>query len=536
MTAPALQGQALADFGTWNWSPAGEADSGETGNLSSSGLSDAGNTAFASAPRFTNSPGPTGLTAAQSAMAATNASSAPGMGAAANQPSSTLVSPGTVAPPSMIAPPATEPAALPNRLADNSSSQGAHSAVAIASPSPEAPTAFALSSRISLASTLTTYAPQSQGNGSLAPATRPGNAKQPPTLQAGNAKAGERSSANAPVADLPTGPASDSAQTGGKTASGQTESEEASFAAPPVPTEHANDTADHDASDSGNRGESSPWTATSNLAPSLGDANSPGATVADVSNNARIETSAHPVTAASQNTTADKKPAGAVPSGATPSEMPSPGLGSHNVAAVSGNETPATLTAPIASPAGFVAREAPASGVSEVASSSPQIHQMLDSAPPPSPATPAPPLTPDSAAAMQMNGQMHVGIRTDAFGAVEIHTVVQQSQVGITVHSDRDLTRWFSSEVPSLNSGLNEHHLNLTGVDFDNARSGIQTATGFQQGQQRQTFSQTQGSQSAASSGAVSPDADGDSEPATTSILPSELRTGLGGNRVSILV
>jgi len=86
---------------------------------------------------------------------------------------------------------------------------------------------------------------------------------------------------------------------------------------------------------------------------------------------------------------------------------------------------------------------------------------------------------------------MHLGIQTDAFGAVEIHTVVQQSQVGITVHADRDLTRWFSSEVPSLESGLNQHHLHLTAVDFDSGHSGVQAEASFQQGQPRQPFSES---------------------------------------------
>src|ERR1700686_178216 len=97
-----------------------------------------------------------------------------------------------------------------------------------------------------------------------------------------------------------------------------------------------------------------------------------------------------------------------------------------------------------------------------------------------------------------MSAQMHLAIRTEAFGAVEIHTVVQQSQVGLTVHADRDIARWFSSEVPGLESGLNKNHLNLTAVDFDSVGSGVQTATSFQQGQPQQHFSERPGSQSAA--------------------------------------
>jgi len=169
---------------------------------------------------------------------------------------------------------------------------------------------------------------------------------------------------------------------------------------------------------------------------------------------------------------------------------------------------------------------------------------MLDSAPLPSSAPPAAPIVPGSAADLrladqitgQVNAQMHVGMHTDAFGAVEIHTVVQQSQVGITVHADRDIARWFSSEVPGLESGLNHSHLNLTGVSFDQGRSGVQTATGFSHGQPRQSFSQTQGSPAAAATGAASSGQDTATESATVNILPPDPQSGPGGTHVSILV
>ena len=158
---------------------------------------------------------------------------------------------------------------------------------------------------------------------------------------------------------------------------------------------------------------------------------------------------------------------------------------------------------------------------------------MLDSAPPAPSTPPAPPIATDPSAA----AQMHVGMRTDAFGAVEIHTVVQQSQIGITVHSDRDIARWFSSEVPGLESGLNKSHLNLTAVDFDHGRSGVQTATSFQQGQPRQYFSETPGSPSAASHDASSDkDKDTASESAAIDILPSDLSAGPAQTHVSIHV
>jgi hypothetical protein len=156
---------------------------------------------------------------------------------------------------------------------------------------------------------------------------------------------------------------------------------------------------------------------------------------------------------------------------------------------------------------------------------------MLDSAPPAPSTPPAPPIATDPSAA----AQMHVGMRTDAFGAVEIHTVVQQSQIGITVHSDRDIARWFSSEVPGLESGLNKSHLNLTAVDFDHGRSGVQTATSFQQGQPRQYFSETPGSPSAASRDASS-EKDTASESAAIDILPPDLSVGPAQTHVSIHV
>lgn len=169
---------------------------------------------------------------------------------------------------------------------------------------------------------------------------------------------------------------------------------------------------------------------------------------------------------------------------------------------------------------------------------------MLDSAPPA-------PLVPSSAAEFQLNAQvaaqlnaqingqtnaqMHLGIRTDAFGAVEIHTVVQQSQVGISVHSDRDIARWFSSEVPSLESGLNNSHLNLTAVHFDSGRSGVQTSTGFQQGQSRQHFAQTPGSAVAGPAAAL-PENGTASESTTADVLPADLSVGPGSAHVSIHV
>jgi hypothetical protein len=201
-----------------------------------------------------------------------------------------------------------------------------------------------------------------------------------------------------------------------------------------------------------------------------------------------------------------------------------------------GEEPSPALNGPVQS-----APALPGQASSNAAPELPKAHQMLDSARPAPPAAPPVPIAPGSAAEVQMNAQvnaqMHVGVRTDAFGAVEIHTVVQQSQVGITVHSDRDVSRWFSSEVPSLESGLNQHHLNLTAIDFDSGRSGVQTATSFQHGgQPRQQFSQSSSSQSTASSVAPSQEQDAALDSTTTSILSSDPFSGRRETRVSIHV
>jgi len=158
---------------------------------------------------------------------------------------------------------------------------------------------------------------------------------------------------------------------------------------------------------------------------------------------------------------------------------------------------------------------------------------MLDSAPAAPLPMPAAPIAPGSAADLQMNAQMHVGMHTDAFGAVEIHTVVRQSQVGITVHAERDIARWFSSEVPGLESGLNKSHLNLTGVDFSSGGSGVQTGTSFQHGQQRQSFSQPASSPSTGSVVTATPEREMPL-PETAEILPSELGAGSAQSHVSI--
>jgi hypothetical protein len=159
---------------------------------------------------------------------------------------------------------------------------------------------------------------------------------------------------------------------------------------------------------------------------------------------------------------------------------------------------------------------------------------MLDSPPPAALASDPTALPADIHTDPQTAAQMHLGLRTDAFGAVEIHTVVQQSQIGITVHSDRDISRWFSSEVPGLESGLNNSHLNLTAINFDHGRSGVQAETGFQQGQPRQQYPQAPGAPSTPFSTSSLTEAE-TAELANVDTLPTNLPAGPAQTRVSIL-
>lgn len=226
-------------------------------------------------------------------------------------------------------------------------------------------------------------------------------------------------------------------------------------------------------------------------------------------------------------TAADKK----APPAVQPSITPSHTTAAHEVpatvapaAVVPEKDSPAIVTPPAPT-----SSAAPTEVRSDAALEFPKTHQMLDSAPPVPPTPTAAPLATDPTA----TAQMHVGIRTDAFGAVEIHTVVQQSQIGITVHADREIARWFSSEVPGLESGLNKNHLNLTAVDFDSGRCGVQTASSFQHGQPRQHFPENSGSQSATLPNAL-PDQDAAPDFTTADIFPSDLPVGPAVTRVSI--
>ena len=127
---------------------------------------------------------------------------------------------------------------------------------------------------------------------------------------------------------------------------------------------------------------------------------------------------------------------------------------------------------------------------------------------------------------------MHVGLRTTAFGSIEIHTTVVQNQVGLAVHGERGLTHWFSSEVQNIASGLKDHNLNLTAVDLDGG-AGIQTATSFQHGQPQRQFAGTAGSGTPEM--LVTDELKSDESEPIATILPDQ-PVGSGPSRVSIRI
>ena len=63
--------------------------------------------------------------------------------------------------------------------------------------------------------------------------------------------------------------------------------------------------------------------------------------------------------------------------------------------------------------------------------------------------------------------EMHIGLRTQAFGTVEVHTAVRDTQLGLAVNSERgDLRSFLSPEVPSLQTALRQHDLHLETIKF----------------------------------------------------------------------
>ena len=82
--------------------------------------------------------------------------------------------------------------------------------------------------------------------------------------------------------------------------------------------------------------------------------------------------------------------------------------------------------------------------------------------------------------------EMRVGLRTDAFGAVQVHATVSNKQVDLALGSERgDLRASLTSDLPNLQSSLQQHDLQLQQVrtlpQASAAQSGLFSGGGGQQ-------------------------------------------------------
>jgi len=87
--------------------------------------------------------------------------------------------------------------------------------------------------------------------------------------------------------------------------------------------------------------------------------------------------------------------------------------------------------------------------------------------------------------------EMHIGLRTQAFGNVEVHTVVRDSQVGVSVGSERgDLRSLFAPEVSGLQTTFRQQDLRFDSIRFLENSAG--TTAGFSGGSNSQARSSNQ--------------------------------------------
>jgi hypothetical protein len=115
--------------------------------------------------------------------------------------------------------------------------------------------------------------------------------------------------------------------------------------------------------------------------------------------------------------------------------------------------------------------------------------------------------------------EMHIGFRTPAFGSVEVHTAVRDTQLGLAVSSERgDLRGFLAQEVPGLQTVFHQQGLQFDQIRFMAPGSG--TGTGFTGGSDsHQDSGNGRGSRSWFSQD-VTPEPD----TATSEIQPSTVR------------
>ena len=120
-------------------------------------------------------------------------------------------------------------------------------------------------------------------------------------------------------------------------------------------------------------------------------------------------------------------------------------------------------------------------------------------APEPQPATTIPPTALPAVGPVETarlvgdiaQSEMHIGLRTQAFGSVEVHTVVRDSQLGLTLGSERgDLRTLLAPEVSGLQTTFRQQDLRFDNIHFLETNSG--TTSGFSGGTDSQPRSPNQ--------------------------------------------
>jgi len=110
---------------------------------------------------------------------------------------------------------------------------------------------------------------------------------------------------------------------------------------------------------------------------------------------------------------------------------------------------------------------------------------------PPSAAPTAGPVETARLVAGVAQSEMHIGLRTQAFGSVEVHTVVRDSQVGLSVGSERgDLRSFLATEVSGLQTTFRQQDLRFESIRFLETSAG--TTAGFSGGADSQPRSSSQ--------------------------------------------
>jgi hypothetical protein len=83
--------------------------------------------------------------------------------------------------------------------------------------------------------------------------------------------------------------------------------------------------------------------------------------------------------------------------------------------------------------------------------------------------------------AAHQNADLHFGVSTETFGRIDVHTVVHDTQVGVTLGAEHgNLRDAITRDLGVLETNLRRHDLQLEGVRFADSSSG--TAMNFSGG------------------------------------------------------